>query len=55
MYTLKGSKESSMQIVSSHTIEKMMAKGGTAVYMTMYLMEDSELKEDMSLGLQQLL
>lgn len=55
MYTLKGSKDPSMQIVSSHTIEKMMAKGGAAMYMTMYLMEDSESKEDMSPGLQQLL
>lgn len=37
-----------MKIVSSHVIKKMMAKGDTTMYITMYSVEGSEPKEDMS-------
>ena len=43
------------QMVSSHSIEKMVAKGGTAMYMTSYFIEVSEPKEDLPQDLQQLL
>eukprot|EP00252_Welwitschia_mirabilis_P002415 TRINITY_DN1235_c2_g1_i3.p1 TRINITY_DN1235_c2_g1~~TRINITY_DN1235_c2_g1_i3.p1 ORF type:complete len:434 (+),score=40.30 TRINITY_DN1235_c2_g1_i3:1161-2462(+) len=54
-YVLKGSRDPPVEIVSSHAIEKMVAKGDTAMYMALYSLQGSETTEELPIDLQQLL